>query len=250
MRIVSWNCNGALRKKLAPLDSLDADIFIIQECEDPARSTKAYQDWAKNYLWKGESKNKGIGIFARSGIDILPLNWFNTFEIKGLDSQSKATTWNTNDLKLFLPFSVNARYNILAAWTKGSRDHTFGYIGQLWKYLKLHSHEIVRNQTMIVGDLNSNSIWDEEDRWWNHSDVVSELYELGLKSLYHSESDEKQGCESQATFFLQRKIEKPYHIDYAFIPEAKIDHSDIEIGKPSEWIEFSDHMPLIINLGE
>ncbi len=75
MKIVSWNCNGALRKKHDVIDRLEPDLLIVQECEDPERSTKAYQSWAGNYLWRGDDKNKGIGVFARSELPLTRLKW-------------------------------------------------------------------------------------------------------------------------------------------------------------------------------
>ena len=64
MKIVTWNCNGGLRNKLHAVDSLDADLVVVLECEDPAQSTKAYREWAGDYIWYGKNKNKGIGVFV------------------------------------------------------------------------------------------------------------------------------------------------------------------------------------------
>ncbi|HNB34441.1 MAG TPA: hypothetical protein PLJ79_11510, partial [Bacteroidia bacterium] len=44
-----------------------------------------------------------------------------------------------------------------------------------------------------------------------------------------------------------RKIEKPYHIDYCFASADFFNAGfDIQLGKPSEWLEHSDHVPMII----
>lgn len=64
LRIVTWNCNGALRRKWPALERFDADVLTIQECEDPAQSADAaYRAWAGDYLWTGTDKNKGLGVF-------------------------------------------------------------------------------------------------------------------------------------------------------------------------------------------
>lgn len=65
MKLITWNCNGAFRRKLAYLAKFNADILIIQECEDPSQSKDAdYRAWAQNYIWVGNSKNRGLGVFA------------------------------------------------------------------------------------------------------------------------------------------------------------------------------------------
>ena len=231
MRIVSWNCNGAFRKKHHLLQELNADVFVIQECEDPTRTADVrYQQWSSNHLWIGDNKNRGLGVFARSGVKLEPL---------ALDPGL---------LQLFLPLKVD-EFTLLAVWTKEAGSPTFKYIGQLYKWLQLHKKHLVTQKAIVIGDLNSNACWDVWDRWWNHSDVVKELELLGIHSLYHTEAGETQGVESQPTFFLNRKLEKPYHIDYAFLSEMLMPGAHLTIGDAEHWLEHSDHLPLIVDIG-
>ncbi len=231
LKIITWNCCGALRKKFENLTDFDADINIIQECENPAVTKHIkYKQWAENYLWIGDSKNKGIGIFAKKEIELKELSWSDSFE--------------DQLVKHFLPCSVNGDFNLLAVWTHRNNSPTFGYIGQLWKYLQINKSKLTKG--LIVGDFNSNKIWDKPHRYWNHSDVVAELNEIGIRSLYHTYYNEEQGIETQPTFFLQRKLEKPYHIDYVFGSKEFINKLEkIELGKVCTWLKLSDHMPIV-----
>lgn len=248
MRIVSWNCNGALRKKTQFLDNLEADILIVQECEDPDQSNGAYQKWAGDFLWVGPSKNKGLGIFSQQGVSLSKCNWAGEFKVNGFKSNHPSLQWSTSDLELFLPCIADETLCILAVWTKLADSSVFGYVGQLWKYLQIHWSEIVSHKAIVLGDFNSNAIWDKPDRWWNHSAVVDELEEMGLKSLYHAQHREKQGLESTPTFYMCRNENRPYHIDYAFLPENIIKRSQITIGEKTKWLEVSDHLPLIVDI--
>uniref|UniRef100_UPI00404B802B endonuclease/exonuclease/phosphatase family protein n=1 Tax=Gelidibacter sp. TaxID=2018083 RepID=UPI00404B802B len=234
MKIVTWNCNGAFRKKFDSLLDYQADICIIQECENPSESKhNDYQAWAKNYLWSGDSKNKGLGIFAKSEVKLVKLDWTNKF--------------NNHSVKHFLPCNINDDFDLLAVWTHRNNSPNFGYIGQLWKYLQVNKDKL--KGTLIVGDFNSNAIWDEWDRWWNHSDVVNELKEYGIVSVYHKLTNEKQGKESIPTLFFQKKLERPYHIDYIFGPEKFVKQAKkFEIGKPENWLRLSDHMPIFYEI--
>lgn len=234
MKIVTWNCNGAFRKKYESISSLNADIYIIQECEDPVDCKDArYKNWAKNYLWIGDSKNKGLGIFASNDIKLSKLDWIANY--KG------------HSVKYFLPCKVDDHFNLLAVWTHYNNSPNFGYMGQFWKYLQIHKHKM--ENIIIAGDFNSNTIWDEWDRWWNHSDVIRELNEIGIESLYHLHTKEAQGKETKATFYLQKNEQKTYHIDYCFANSKYAEKLiALEIEPYGNWKHLSDHCPMSILL--
>ena len=248
MKLASWNCNGALRKKLVEADSLSADILIVEECEDPDKSTQAYRDWAEDYIWCGRNKNKGIGVFARNRYKISPLQWSGQHRIEGILSGNKVTSWKTEELECFLPFTINDEYTVLAVWTKNPDGDVFGYIGQLWKYLQIHGDQLKGDKVIIAGDFNSNAIWDRKGRCWSHSEVVKQLEGMGLRSLYHSKYGETPGKEATPTLYLQKNPDKPYHIDFVFLSECMVPKSSIKIGKRDNWLKVSDHMPVIAEL--
>ena len=65
--------------------------------------------------------------------------------------------------------------------------------------------------------------------------------------MYHEQNKVAHGQEKEHTFHMYRKIEKPYHIDYCFASADFINVGfDIQLGKPNEWLEYSDHVPIII----
>ncbi|MDX5482870.1 MAG: endonuclease/exonuclease/phosphatase family protein, partial [Hymenobacteraceae bacterium] len=212
-----------------------ADIYVIQECENPEETLhKEYQEWAKNYLWIGDTKNKGLGTFATPDIELKRLNWSDQYQ--------------DHSVKYFLPCTVNQYFDLLAVWTHYNNSPNFGYIGQFWKYLQINKGKL--SKTLIAGDFNSNAIWDEWDRWWNHSDVVNELKGIGIDSLYHVFSGQEQGQETVPTLYFQRKLDRPYHINYVFGAQCFNDRlKRYDIGQPDHWLGISDHMPVFCEFG-
>tara|TARA_Y100001954_G_scaffold237439_1_gene301128 strand:- start:150 stop:644 length:495 start_codon:yes stop_codon:yes gene_type:complete len=155
--------------------------------------------------------------------------------------------YEDHSVKYFLPVLVNAEFQLLGVWAHKNNSPNFGYIGQFWKYLQVNLDKF--DNIIIAGDLNSNAIWDQWDRWWNHSDVIKILSKRKIESLYHLYNKVEQGNEKEPTFFLQRKKEKPYHIDYVFGSDFFTENlSKLEVGEIDKWLLISDHLPISIEV--
>lgn len=229
MLIVSWNCNGAFRKKYKYLIEYDCDIMIIQECEKPnlVKYPDEFIHIMPNFIWVGDNKNKGLGIISKYKL--------------------KNNLWDNGGNKYFISCKVDDKFDLLGVWCHHANSPTFGYIGQLWKYIQINKEKIRSDNILIGGDFNSNKVWDLWDRWWNHSDVFRELGELRLKSLYHEFYNEEQGKETIGTFYHRKNIEKSYHIDYMLATKNFYESLvRFEIGSKDRWLELSDHMPMFI----
>ena len=233
MRLVTWNCQGAFRKKADFILTLEPDILIVQECEHPDKlKFNLTTPKPNHFYWHGDNLNKGIGIFSYSDYKFELLPEFNpTF-------------------RYILPFRVtgnNKSFLLFAIWAMDNKEnYEARYIGQIWLAINYYS-TLLDNSSILIGDFNSNKIWDSKERVGNHSDVVDKLAEKNILSVYHNHFDSEQGKEKHPTFFLQKNISKPYHIDYCFASKDIFDTLEkIEIGTYDNWIKHSDHSPLNI----
>lgn len=233
MRLVSWNCNGRFRDKVSAIKKLDADVYIIQECEDPERVAKPspeYNGFCSNFAWTGEDKNKGLGVFSK-------------YKLRKKQEEFDEN-FGQGTLKWFLPLDIDESLSLVGVWAHRADGGEFRYIGQFYKYLK--NNLPVLTNSVIMGDFNSNAIWDYKRSEGDHSTCVRMLKEVGIESVYHRLRNEQHGKEFISTFFLQRNPNKPYHIDYVFSPLALIDRTlELRIETFDNWKHLSDHVPLL-----
>jgi len=90
---------------------------------------------------------------------------------------------------------------------------------------------LLKEPCIIVGDWNSNKVFDHIKRVKTHSEVVEFLEGFGIKSAYHQFSKEKQGEESKATHYFRKEKARTFHIDCLFASEIFLNELEsIEIG--------------------
>lgn len=153
-------------------------------------------------------------------------------------------------LRYFIPVNVNDSFNILAVWTnpnmEGSKVNQ--YPKEITQYYEQHKDSGFFNEDMIIcGDFNCD-VRLKGTHAKNVREVVEKLSECGLVDTYHYLSNEEQGKETQATFFWRWNLDNPFHLDHVFAAPERI--SELNIGDADKWIELSDHVPLIFEIGE
>lgn len=226
----------AFRKKASKIFELKPDILVLQECEHREKLESVFDKVdsvsIKGIHWMGDNPHKGVGLIN-----------FTDFEVKISKDYNPA-------FKYIIPFKIclDDPLDLFLVWAmpvKGSP--TKSYVGQIWAALQ--HYKFGKRSTIMLGDFNSHTQWDQQRKVGNHSDVVKFLSEQKIVSLYHKLQGIEHGDEEEATFFMYRNQAKPYHLDYCFLSTDLIDEkSKIQIGVFDEWIGLSDHMPLIVDL--
>jgi exodeoxyribonuclease-3 len=226
MRLLVWNCQMAFRRKCAAAAAWEPDLLIIPESESPALLARhgASLPWA-SHVWIGDNPAKGLSVFARDGIALRlkrrrapQIRFAAAVEVTGLG----------------VPFDLHA------VWTQAGATQTQGYV--------MHGLDLARRSlpragpaTIYAGDFNSSPVFKVNGR--RHLDLVDRFGRMGFTSLYHRQTDEAHGAETQATFFLHRDRARPYHLDYVFAHRSR--PARLTLGAPDRWLTLSDHMPLI-----
>jgi exodeoxyribonuclease-3 len=225
----------AFRNKAHLILKHKPDILVIPECECPDKLI--FPDKVPkptDTLWFGRNQHKGLAIFS-----------YSNFRFKVLENHRE-------DLRMIIPIAVtggDVDFNLFAIWANNPDDPDGQYVEQVWKAIHHYDAFMTSSKTILMGDFNSNTIWDRKRRVSNHSNVVSHLQARGIYSTYHMHHKQIQGKEKHPTLYLYRHKDKPYHLDYCFVSEdllAKV--SAVEVGSYRTWTKHSDHVPIIVTI--
>ncbi|MEP6609867.1 MAG: hypothetical protein ABJA83_14485 [Burkholderiaceae bacterium] len=223
MRIVTWNSfHGKSASKLSRLETLHPDFAVLTEFTRPHPEDSSL-------LWFGDKPMKGIAAIASPAYTIIPV-------------PARETP------PYYIPLFVKGpqSFFVIAVWSQKKSL----YVEAILRALHAFHDLIEANPTVVLGDFNSNAVWDKKhSSGRNHTALVALCKKLGLVSAYHQFFNEEQGKETRATLYFHRRQARPYHIDYCFIPEAWTQSlTSVQVGTYSEWADASDHCPLIVDL--
>jgi hypothetical protein len=243
MRLVVWNANMALHRKLSLLiDQLRPDVAVISECANDEVLTRRLHGqralWT-SMLWAGRNPNKGVGVFA-----------FGDYHL---------SAWPVIDplLEWVVPATVTGatNFSLLGIWAMNHRASNARTVPGSWPQpaVALQTYNLL-GPTILAGDCNHNVVWDRPGTpAANHARNLQAAQEAGLVSAYHQWFGEEQGAELQPTFHRRGLAANlpAHHIDYVFIPEAWSSRlAGVTVGSAQEWVlaGHSDHVPLTVEL--
>jgi exonuclease III len=236
MKLFTWNCAGAFRKKTGQLASFNPDLAVIQECERPEKLLFPPDFRPASMVWFGDQKAaKGVGVFGFSGLQVeLAVDVYDA------------------SIRYCAPLRVTGAwsFHLIAIWAMPhARPRVWSYVGQVCRALETYAAFIRGQDTLLAGDFNSNQIFDHRYRPCNHTSVVEQLAQDGIVSLYHEYFHEIHGQESQPTFYLTKKVTRPFHLDYFFAPTHWSQRvTRLTVGDFAEWRPWSDHCPIFVEL--
>jgi exodeoxyribonuclease-3 len=134
-------------------------------------------------------------------------------------------------------------FNLLAVWTWPAPSYVKAFMNGLAAYEKL----LGSGETVVAGDFNGNPALDKPRTRIKWSMAFAQLQQVGLVSAYHHVHAVPWGSENHPTHHYLRKPDRPFHIDFCFVPQAwtaKALKTNIVSGP--DWNLLSDHFPILV----
>jgi len=210
-----------MARKAGALEALRPDVAVLCEALDPGVES-AQLHWYP-------SNASRLGIQVRS---------FGAYTLRRLP---RADLPNC-----VVPVRVGGpvSFNLLAVWTWPAPSYVKAFLNGLSAYARL----LGRGPTVVAGDFNGNPVFDVRKprlKWWTAG--FEQLHDAGLVSAYHTFNGVGFGAELHPTHHFLRKSERPFHIDFCFVPQAWAQRRlDVQVAHGPEWDLLSDHFPVIV----
>jgi len=257
LRIVSWNCHyGFYGEKPKAISEFDADILVIPECREMDMEESGYdkehRDWwgdhkeATDNSGNVNKKNDlGVGVFWKDGITVTQM------------PQWKETLSKNNDFRYLVPYKVEGNFEpftLIAVWTKNKMDagDPLDYVQKAHAAVDHYKNiGLLDGRVVLIGDFNSNSIWDNNYRKeCNHSALVEKLKQMEIKDCSGS-------LEKYNTYYYCYNS-KEYSVvdDYCFASAKMSESAKFSVPNSNKWIlengakrwrGLSDHCPIIVD---
>jgi exodeoxyribonuclease-3 len=216
MRIVTWNCRrGPLATKRAALSSYDADILVLTEASRPAVAES-------DVAWFGE-RRFGVAVIARPPFRLAPVQSLS--------------------VPCVYPISVVGpeSFTLLAVWTWAAPTYRQALLAGL------HAYAHLPTPWVVAGDFNGNVCFDRPRQRVKWRDSFELLESVGLVSAYHTFANVIPGQEPVPTHYFLTHRDRPFHIDYCYIPAVWVDRLvNVSIAPFEEFASLSDHRPVSI----
>jgi len=234
LRIVTWNCNMALRLKFDRLLSLRPDVAVVQECADPrAAGDPGWRPDCAAFDWIGFNPDKGLGIFT-----------FGDFKLARHAGYSET-------FALYLPVTISGGccFNLLGVWSADPRRMPAGATNDPLAALRHYCAFLAAGPSFVAGDFNRLPQQIAAVGRGAGRSVVAELRSAGLTNADYAMSDASGQPALRRTHYHQRKFARGFVVDYIFIPASEAARlTAFEVGDPHDWITWSDHVPLVAEL--
>lgn len=215
MRIATWNCaRGPLAAKREALEALSPDVVVMTEASRPDRAQS-------DVLWFGDGRF-GVAIYAR-----LP------FRVRELPTSRIAPC--------VYPVAIAgpAAFTLFGVWTWPIPSYKQAFLNGF------DAHKALDGPAVVAGDFNGNVDFDKPRSRVKWSHCFDLLAARNLVSAYHG--SKAFGREIDPTHYFQWKRDRPFHLDYCFVPRSWAIES-VSVGSYGDWATLSDHRPVSVDV--